>query len=585
MESWLPGSRRTRLVLIQAGLLLSVLFTGTLVRRQSMLLPETSAAARQTPNPEQASVSKGPPPTSGPSVPAPNTPQASLIEDHRFFYAPNFNAPQIQDYLDNQPGPLKDFRAAVGDREHSFAEILASQTSLYSINPQIVLALIEQQSGLITSPDAAPERLDWALNYRGEDEQAIGLLPQVRWAIRELHRAQRDYPVQPELVYADASVSPMPAGLSVGGYAVARVLAATTSANELSSKLNGDADSFVSTFTRLFGDPRAVSAGLPERAAPFLSLPLDTVVAITSFFDHDTPFLQANESIVTYRGDRDPFLSYDGHDGWDYAAAPPAPVLAAADGTVVFAGNSDDGCGVAYVVIIDHGNGYRTLYWHLSEILVEPGPVQRGAHIGIVGASGCSTGPHLHFQVQFLGRDTDPYGWCGPAGQDPWANHPAGGASTWLWSWMPSPCALPSGTIIVEPGDPAWRNRGPGWEELAGGVGGSVMRTTTVSARSSDLPNAVWIPELPAAGEYRVMTWVPYVENGIADSTAARYLVRHAAGDSAVVVDQSAIANTWADLGVYRFEPGAGHFVGLPAVNPEIGTNMWYDAMIWLPLE
>lgn len=168
-------------------------------------------------------------------------------------------------------------------------------------------------------------------------------------------------------------------------------------------------------------------------------------------------------------------------------------------------------------MIVDHGNGYRTLYWHLSEILVAPGPIQRGAPLGIVGASGCVTGPHLHFQVQFLGRDTDPYGWCGPDGQDPWANHPAGSASTWLWSWMPSPCALPADTIMVEPGDPTWRNRGPGWEEVAGGVGGSVIRATTVSAQSRDLPNAVWIPVLPADGEYRVMTWVPYIRNGIAD--------------------------------------------------------------------
>ncbi|NJO83496.1 MAG: M23 family metallopeptidase, partial [Blastochloris sp.] len=80
-----------------------------------------------------------------------------------------------------------------------------------------------------------------------------------------------------------------------------------------------------------------------------------------------------------------------------------------------FAGNSDDGCITpARGVIIDHGNGYRTLYWHMSVLQVETGElVGQGAQLGIAGASGCAFGPHLHFQVQYLGRDVDPYGWCG----------------------------------------------------------------------------------------------------------------------------------------------------------------------------
>jgi murein DD-endopeptidase MepM/ murein hydrolase activator NlpD len=518
-------------------------------------------------------------------VAAPGAPRAAVIEPNRFFYADNFNVPQIQAYLDTQPGPLKDFRTSVGNREHSFAEILGSQTSLYSINPQVVLALIEQQSGLITQPGTDAERLDWALNFRGENGNYRGLMTQVRWAIRELHRAQRDFPAGPELVYSDASHSPMPAGLNLGGYAVARVLAATTTADGLVAKLEGGNDSFVAVFTRLFGDPRVPAETVHSVAEPFLTLPLDRPYAISSFFDHDAPFLQHNGSIVTYRGDRDPVLSYDGHDGWDYAARPPAPVLAAADGTVVFAGNSDDGCGVAYAVIIDHGNGYRTLYWHLDEVLIEPGPVTGGTRIGIVGASGCVTGPHLHFQVQFLGRDTDPYGWCGPAGQNPWAAHPAGSDDTWLWASMPSPCDLPSNALVVEPGDPAWRKSGAGWEEVAGGVGGASMRNLTVPVMSADVPVAVWVPSIPAAGMYRVMAWVPYVANGVPDPTAARYIVRHAGGETSVPVDQSAVANTWVDLGIYEFTPDGRHFVGLAAVDATSGTNMWYDAMIWMPVE
>jgi murein DD-endopeptidase MepM/ murein hydrolase activator NlpD len=586
MESRLHPSRRLRLILIQVGLLLSVALTGTLVHRQSLLLPETSAAPRSTPAPEFASLPTrtGLTPTPGQAVSVPKGPRAKLIDDTRFFYAENYYAAQIQAFLDKQPGPLKSFRAQLGDQEESFAELLASRTVLYSLNPQVVLALIEQQSGLITQPDASPERLDWALNFHGEDEHWRGLLPQVRWATREMYRAQRDFPSAPELNYADASHSPVPAGLNVGGYAIARVLAATTSAAELPARLDGGPSSFVATFTRLFGDPREAVPVLHEPAAPFLSLPLDRMYAISSFFDHDTPYLQTNGSIVTYRGDRSETLSYDGHTGWDYAAKPPAPVLAAASGTVVFAGNADDNCG-AKAVIIDHGNGYRTLYWHLDEVLAKPGPVERGARIGVVGSSGCATGPHLHFQVEFLGQNIDPYGWCGPTGKDPWANHPAGVVNTWLWSYMPSPCHLPADAVVVEPGDPQWSKRGSGWETVAGGVGGSVARATSVVTPTADTSTGVWQPALPAAGRYRVLAWIPYVESDIPDATAVRYLVHHAGGEAPVVVDQSAAVNNWVDLGTYQFQRGQASFVRLEAVDANAPTNVWFDAVIWLPVK
>lgn len=585
MHVWL--SRRARLILINTGLILSMFFTASLVRRQSLLLPETAAAARSTPQPNEQMAPLTPTPVTpadGTAIAAPSLPRAAVIDDQRFFYAENFNAAEIQHFLDGQPGPLKDFHAPIGSRVHSFAEILASRATLDCINPQVVLALIEQQSGLITQPDASPERMEWALNYHGEDERYRGFLTQVRWAIRELRAAQWDYPAAPEITYADNSHSPMPPGLNLGGYAITRVLAATTGPSDLLGKLTNGPQSFVATFTRLFGDPRAPSLDDHHPAAPFLYSPTDQPYAISSFFDHESPFLRENGSLVTYWGQRGTTISYDGHTGWDYAARPPAPVLAAADGTVVFAGNADDNC-ATQAVIIDHGNGYRTLYWHLSEILAEPGPVHRGDRIGIVGESGCATGPHLHLQVQFLGHDVDPYGWCGPAGQDPWAQHPAGQVSVWLWAYMPSPCALPSQAIVVEPGDIGWRKQGADWEEVAGGVGGSALRAPSVSGAVTGMPIGVWLPSFKTAGRYRILAWIPYISNGIEDAKSVRYLIRHADGESAVVIDQSVTANSWVDLGTFRFGPGLPAFVGAAAVDSTPGDNVWYDAIMWVPTQ
>jgi LysM repeat protein len=77
-----------------------------------------------------------------------------------------------------------------------------------------------------------------------------------------------------------------------------------------------------------------------------------------------------------------------------------APNIVAADAGRVLVAGWPDGYGYGNRVVIDHGNGYRTLYGHLSTIYVAVGQtVERGAAIGKMGSSGRSTGVHLHFEV------------------------------------------------------------------------------------------------------------------------------------------------------------------------------------------
>ena len=87
------------------------------------------------------------------------------------------------------------------------------------------------------------------------------------------------------------------------------------------------------------------------------------------------------------------------HPGIDIASYLGAPVLAADSGYVIMAGWSDVGYG--YHVVIDHGNGYQTLYAHLQAYYVEAGDnVAQGQQIGEMGNTGNATGPHLHFEVR-----------------------------------------------------------------------------------------------------------------------------------------------------------------------------------------
>ena len=66
------------------------------------------------------------------------------------------------------------------------------------------------------------------------------------------------------------------------------------------------------------------------------------------------------------------------------------------------------------VTLLDHGDGLVTMYAHQSKILVSKGQVVTdGAVIGLVGSTGFSTGPHLHFEVHINGVPYDPMGWFG----------------------------------------------------------------------------------------------------------------------------------------------------------------------------
>lgn len=138
----------------------------------------------------------------------------------------------------------------------------------------------------------------------------------------------------------------------------------------------------------LFHDPE----GNPSYYAPdgksvkkaFLHSPLRFAAPITSRFSHS----RLHPILKIYRP----------HLGIDYGAPTGTPVQTIGDGTVVSAGWHG---GAGRAVVIRHSNGFQTSYYHLSAIFVHGGQrVTQGERIGLVGATGLATGPHLDFRIR-----------------------------------------------------------------------------------------------------------------------------------------------------------------------------------------
>jgi murein DD-endopeptidase MepM/ murein hydrolase activator NlpD len=94
------------------------------------------------------------------------------------------------------------------------------------------------------------------------------------------------------------------------------------------------------------------------------------------------------------------------HFGVDLAAPEGTPYYAAHAGTVILAGENG---GYGLCIEVDNGNGITTIYGHGSALLVTKGQhVEAGQKIGLVGTTGFSTGPHLHFEITIHGGETNP---------------------------------------------------------------------------------------------------------------------------------------------------------------------------------
>lgn len=142
-----------------------------------------------------------------------------------------------------------------------------------------------------------------------------------------------------------------------------------------------------------------------ERASSYSNSAGASVVTGNGTFTHPCPGYTRISSYFGWREQPLPGASTN-HKGMDFAAPTGTPIYAAAGGTVTSAGYSGN---AGNLIIINHGNGLQTYYMHCHQIYVRAGQkVSKGQNIAIVGTTGNSTGPHLHFQVMSGGTPVNP---------------------------------------------------------------------------------------------------------------------------------------------------------------------------------
>jgi len=159
-------------------------------------------------------------------------------------------------------------------------------------------------------------------------------------------------------------------------------------------KFDTHLDNFEQTSSELKNQLKSLTTLYSDKRMLFHSLPtlFPTLGWITSFYGK-------RKNPVTKR--------IRLHSGLDIGAAYGAPILAAADGVVVYSGKLS---AMGKTVQLDHGYGIQTFYAHAQKLLVSSGErVKRGQIIARVGSTGHSTGPHLHYEVRINGVPADPY--------------------------------------------------------------------------------------------------------------------------------------------------------------------------------
>ncbi|RKZ30048.1 hypothetical protein DRQ36_06810 [bacterium] len=143
--------------------------------------------------------------------------------------------------------------------------------------------------------------------------------------------------------------------------------------------------------------------------------------------------------------------------------------------------------------------------------------------------------------------------------------------------WWSDRGALPSPDTLVSLFSDGFRWGGPiKWRRIvSGGTEGTYYWTASIS--SPDVNSGIWVPGLPADGDYDIYTFIPSGES----EAEVEYRIGHSAGETVISIDQSAYSDEWAHLGRFNFTVSGSSFVYLGDSTGSSGNHIAYDAVVW----
>ena len=330
----------------------------------------------------------------------------TLISDSLFLYAPSVLDFDTQAFLETQPGPLVGYVEEIDGVPWTAAESIQYHAMFFGVNPQLILTLLEAQTHVIADANAnvplepiAPDTAPGATfhNYVGQvAEQVLLAYDNHRYGVSTSR-----------LIFPDGETLAAPESPNAGTYAVGAALAGSLSRLQWQTWVGGSRPLFVAQFGRWFGDPfedpdRAPSAATLAPSGYILPFPIGETWYFTGgphYYGGGTPGCTYGASCPP------PWSSLDIAQpemitcpGGSYPAQ--RWIVAAKSGDVIQSSQA--------LIVIDHRDGWRTYYSHVSWANRRgTGPIDRGDRLGHpsceVEPGGSTTGVHVHFALYQVG--------------------------------------------------------------------------------------------------------------------------------------------------------------------------------------
>jgi len=324
-----------------------------------------------------------------------------IISDGQFVYGPNVDGFELKRFLENKNSVLS---------EEQYLTVIDDLATYYSINPKVLLTIIEMQSGLVTKSEYAQEDLKDPIGYKDIN----GFTPEMQKITSTLfnsfYERYNKAGVQTSLILADGSVISIPDNINAGSFAIFMSFAELMDEQSWIKAIDKNSPhSFWQTYTSLFPGENLLDDSnilVPNATPPSDLLKLPYPCNDTwKFFQGPHPWNGSNYC------NTEPHSSLDFGPGNSCSSPIPSNewITAAASGSVTVKCN---GC----MIVIDHGNGWETRYYHVANPSVSSGDTVNkddrlghpscrptyGESCGSCGGS-ASGSQHVHFAINLNG--------------------------------------------------------------------------------------------------------------------------------------------------------------------------------------